>query len=163
MVVEIGKLSLERSGSTHNSKFFTIIPCCNINSLNFFIDFILLIINVIRSIYHMNAGNCIQMFGKKESLIFSPHHPDLSTSAYTWYIPSCREIFGIQPICLILELSINFLGVPSGLEESKISLPLYSTTSLIMLASSNIFRSLPEPTLIVLRMGYTYSLRNNKH
>ena len=44
-------------------------------------------------------------------------------------MPSLREYFGFQPKEDILEISITFLGVPSGLEVSKLISPSNPMTS----------------------------------
>ena len=63
-------------------------------------------------------------------------------------MPSKRFVLDFHPKELIFFEFISFLGVPSGLDLSKINFPLKPITSPIVLARFKILTSLPEPTLI---------------
>ena len=67
---------------------------------------------------------------------------------YILFTPSLKVTLCFHPKDLILELSINFLNVPSGLALLNINSPLYPTMFLINIAKFLIENFSPDPILI---------------
>ena len=62
-------------------------------------------------------------------------------------MPSRNGVLGFHPNFLILDMSNNFLGIPSGLEVSNSIFPLKPTISLINLTKSFMEISTPRPDI----------------
>ena len=62
-------------------------------------------------------------------------------------MPSFKEIFALHPKLLNLEISICFLGVPSGLDSSHKIFPLKPVACAIFVDKFLIDISKPVPTL----------------
>jgi len=63
-------------------------------------------------------------------------------------MPFFKSVLGFQPRFIRRVESMSFLGVPSGLVMSKMSLFLNPTTSFTVSASCWMVISLPEPMLM---------------